>query len=642
MVGFINCLCRALLFSAILLAIPLSVDAAWASRPLTLFEQAHVNVLRKYRPDLADRLTNRLDKLEKQLDERPDLTPEQKDKLRKEIFDTAYQSAVTALETAKKLGTKEQQRDAQFVAFTIATFRDAYLDNDFPEIRVSRVADEVRSEFRRLQDEKKKQAQAETSDGIAPEHSSAGGAFDETYAGQREDLVFVGARIHANFETAFSDSDPLRFQLGRSYNDYGGGNEFATQLANIYGDEFVGNGYQTGKFSGKFAPLDFELGEGLGVIKFHGESNSAIVTYDNDNPNRDETYWGTSAATPTYAGFHLGVRFPSSFFFGANLEASFANNRLDLVRDNNTSDDGCDSREPDDNVCLYTAEGFVGFGGLGKLNFGLGETAFAGLHSLTLGGIAHVTNAQPNLRAGEHEVFGLGSNFGWFMPSVEGVQRAERVKYTSPTLAGFSLAASFGEPDHVGARFDAEDDYWDVALRYAGEFGGFRVASGIGYQDVDRVGGASQENLTGSASIQHIPTGIFATANLTSMNRDGNGAPGINETDDAFAFYLHAGIRQTWFDLGSTAIYGEFGSTSDGQSAGDYFLDGSETQNFGLGIVQDVDCNYFWRILLGDAAWPLGIPTSSVYLTYNHIEAQRDGFDAEDTDIVMIGIRSQF
>jgi hypothetical protein len=216
------------------------------------------------------------------------------------------------------------------------------------------------------------------------------------------------------------------------------------------------------------------------------------------------------------------------------------------------------------------------------------------------------------------------------------------VKYTSPTLAGFSLSTSFGGPDHVGARFDAEDDYWDVALRYAGEFAGFRVASGAGFQDFDRDNGASQENLAVAASIQHIPTGLFATANLTSMNRDGNGAPGLNETDDAFAFYMHAGIRQTWFDLGSTAIYGEFGSTSDGESAGDYFRDGSETRNFGIGIVQDIDCTYFWRILSGDASLPLGIPTSSLYLTYNHIEAERGGNDAEDTDIVMFGMRSQF
>ena len=46
------------------------------------------------------------------------------------------------------------------------------------------------------------------------------------------------------------------------------------------------------------------------------------------------------------------------------------------------------------------------------------------------------------------------------------------VRYDSPTFAGFSVSASWGE-----------DDFWDVAARYAGEFNGFKVALATAYSE---------------------------------------------------------------------------------------------------------------------------------------------------------------
>ena len=44
------------------------------------------------------------------------------------------------------------------------------------------------------------------------------------------------------------------------------------------------------------------------------------------------------------------------------------------------------------------------------------------------------------------------------------------VRYDSPTLMGFKVSASWGE-----------DDHWAAALRFANEFGDFRVAAAVGY-----------------------------------------------------------------------------------------------------------------------------------------------------------------
>ncbi len=48
------------------------------------------------------------------------------------------------------------------------------------------------------------------------------------------------------------------------------------------------------------------------------------------------------------------------------------------------------------------------------------------------------------------------------------------VRYDSPTFAGFSVSASWGE-----------DDFWDVAARYAGEWNGFKLAVAAAYSEVD-------------------------------------------------------------------------------------------------------------------------------------------------------------
>ncbi len=92
------------------------------------------------------------------------------------------------------------------------------------------------------------------------------------------------------------------------------------------------------------------------------------------------------------------------------------------------------------------------------------------------------------------------------------------VKYESPTIAGFTASADWGE-----------DDIWNVALRYAGELHGFKLAGGIAYSESsDQSKGPSADTPGGyvsavargagdtsevglSASILHIETGLYAS-----------------------------------------------------------------------------------------------------------------------------------
>jgi hypothetical protein len=190
--------------------------------------------------------------------------------------------------------------------------------------------------------------------------------------------------------------------------------------------------------------------------------------------------------------------------------------------------------------------------------------------------------------------------------------RRNHVMYETPTLAGFSLQAAV-----------AEDNYWDVALRYAGEFGGFRIAGGIGYQeDTEFNGGAQYLNqagalctthcdtkatdIKGSLSLLHVPTGLFVTGAGGKREMSGHAVAGDATSryagPDLTFWHVAGGISQNFFGLGRTVLYGEYTSAKGGLEqaaftgvagyAANTLFSGtssSEMQQWGLGITQHVD-----------------------------------------------------
>jgi len=174
------------------------------------------------------------------------------------------------------------------------------------------------------------------------------------------------------------------------------------------------------------------------------------------------------------------------------------------------------------------------------------------------------------------------------------------VRYDTPTFAGFSLSASWGE-----------DDFWDVAARYAGEFAGFRLAVASAYSQQTEgdvaFGGKDSGYFQIGAYIQHLPTGLFLYGAYGAEYND-NSADQIVSTDgltfgpipDGSHWYVKAGLRQRWSPLGHTVLYGEYGQHDDmydgdlndlanGFFAGTGFTSDSELRRWGVGIVQEID-----------------------------------------------------
>jgi len=230
---------------------------------------------------------------------------------------------------------------------------------------------------------------------------------------------------------------------------------------------------------------------------------------------------------------------------------------------------------------------------------------------------------------------------------------ANLVRWDSPELAGFVLAASFGE-----------DDIWDVGVRYEGEAAGFKLGAAIAYTQVTDTDGAfadvDNSTVVGSASILHEPTGLNVTVSAGLREYDQNvlDEDGIARAPaDTKFLYLKGGWLAKLNPLGPTAFYGEYGWFEDFISAG-VDLPGVASLSFsGLGscAVAGVAC----RVTGNEAeVWGLGVvqhieaAEMQIYLGYRRHTAEFDLVDGagtgvaaakiEDFDTLIVGSKIGF
>ena len=214
------------------------------------------------------------------------------------------------------------------------------------------------------------------------------------------------------------------------------------------------------------------------------------------------------------------------------------------------------------------------------------------------------------------------------------------IKYETPTFAGFTVSASWGE-----------DDFWDVAAKYAGEFGDFKLAAAIGYSewtnnDSPLVGALpagttadlESELFEVGASIMHTPTGIFVSGSYSDHELTDNAAGLGPNTADTDSWYVKAGIKQRWNSLGATAIYGEYAEYNDG------LVGGLGNALIGLGGVGgNVADSTVERYGIGIHQW-IDAAAMQLYAKWDHYELEatavggaRHAFDGNELDNITVG-----
>jgi hypothetical protein len=206
-------------------------------------------------------------------------------------------------------------------------------------------------------------------------------------------------------------------------------------------------------------------------------------------------------------------------------------------------------------------------------------------------------------------------------------ERNEHIQYRTPTLAGFSFGASVGE-----------DNYWDVEGRYSSEFNGVRIARRLGYSvrsEYDAVAGQlfctancekKVEQLAGSLSIRHMPTGLFFTG--AAGSRDTTDSATGGDFDSKF-YYLSGGVARNFTGLGDTVFYGEYSEWKGvGADTNALILEGDKLKHWGVGIVQHVDA-----------------AAMEFWLAYKNYSLDAPGLiagGAEDLSSVTVGTRIRF
>jgi predicted porin len=238
-------------------------------------------------------------------------------------------------------------------------------------------------------------------------------------------------------------------------------------------------------------------------------------------------------------------------------------------------------------------------------------------------------------------------------------ERPDIVRYDTPVFKGFSASASWGE-----------DDVWDTALIYEGEFHDFKVAGRIGYAEYTdgdgtapgsahcsipgaAPGGAHCEEWGGSATIMHVPTGLFVYGAYGQKHDDdlaanlaAQGLTVLTNVDNEYkTWYLQAGLEEKWLPIGTTTIFGTYRHDDNGSVTGDTTLGSlaipasvvgsAEVNTWGGGIVQNI----------APAAM-------DVYLIYSNVDGSFDtiqksngairSFDIDTFQLFQAGARIQF
>ena len=295
-------------------------------------------------------------------------------------------------------------------------------------------------------------------------------------------------------------------------------------------------------------------------LTIYGQVTTAVMFWDADGNGVDEsnTYVVDPQTSGTRFGFKGSAKITPDVSAGYQIELQWQ--QADATKVTVDSDEGPDLPE------FRQAHWYLKSNTLGKIRVGLADTANSGIAEISVANDL-IADGMSSSQAGGAIISGdLG---GPSMTNFEN-NRLNIVRYDTPTMAGFILSAAWGE-----------DDVWDVALRYAGEVGGFKIAGGVAYgENTDTSNGAAGtadpviETVNGGLSIMHVATGLYATASAGHRQRDG-------WVDDESFWHVTSGIEQRWSSLGKTTIFGMVGEFQDDDNDSAYY--------YGGGLVQKID-----------------------------------------------------
>ena len=233
--------------------------------------------------------------------------------------------------------------------------------------------------------------------------------------------------------------------------------------------------------------MTFDKGKAAVAAKQKGRSSDVYIVENVPSGGSFFALTGDAKINPKLtAGFNITIA----------LDTGGRSHQVTQFDDDGTSDPVRDSGPRsaggfDTDIVLTLANWYLDHKDIGRVTVGRINTATAGTTTVDLGGAGVTANAQVGYTQRGFLDPGTGADLGGparrqhrerLQP-----QPCQAISYTSPTFGGFSVSAAWGE-----------NDVWDAAIRFAGEFSGFRVAAALGYVDnASGLGDVTEENSVG-------------------------------------------------------------------------------------------------------------------------------------------------
>lgn len=290
-------------------------------------------------------------------------------------------------------------------------------------------------------------------------------------------------------------------------------------------------------------------------LQIYGQVNKALMFYDNDEDS--DVFVVDNDNSSSRLGFKGSAKIKPGWSAGYNIE-------FDLRGDSNSNL----VKETDDEAIpaagefrIRKNELYIDSEQLGRVTLGQGSTAGDGIASIIL------ANSYSNVFPSGGRGLEIGGTTLGAVTDDLSTSRQDRIRYDTPSIYGFVASASWGE-----------DDLFDVALRFKKEWNSIRIAAGIQYasqtDDNPSSDNAEFEQVAGSISVMHVPTGIYG--HFAAAEREDD----FNEITKSY-WYAQAGIEKRFLSYGATTLYGEYGEYDIAEDA--------EATRWGLGVTQAID-----------------------------------------------------
>lgn len=343
----------------------------------------------------------------------------------------------------------------------------------------------------------------------------------------------------------------------------------------------------------KFSNVDFSL---------YGQMDRAILY--SDNGDSKDLYSVDNANSNTRMGFLAGVDTTSGWLVGGRIEYGIVSNASTDVNQLETHD------ATGTLIKNRWAEISFKHDTFGKISLGKGSSASDGTSEVDLSGTdvaayASIADTAGGMYFNNEDgtpVTTANPQVGDVFNDFDGLSRTDRLRYDTPSFAGFSLAGS-----------GSSGDAWDGALRYNRKFGETKVVAAFSaVSPGDLLGDGIDMQYSGSASVL-LPMGLNATVSggvrdLQDSNRD-----------DPTTWYAKIGYKTSFYSAATTAFSIDYGQTEN--------------------LAQDDDKGKTWALT---AVHDIADWGTEFYLTYRNHELDRNDTDYDDINVVMAGARLKF